>query len=125
MAEISGLANADHRRIFERMDLTEKQVRAIRDWADGARYVEEVRLFGSRVRSGGPSDRDVDLAITVGGPERTARGHYYALSKKWQDELTTLLGVKAHVNLYNEPQDETVKRACDESSVLLWRIVRA
>jgi hypothetical protein len=40
-------------------------------------------------------------------------------------ELTTLLGVKAHVNLYNEPQDETVKRACDESSVLLWRIVRA
>jgi predicted nucleotidyltransferase len=99
------------------MDLTEKQVRAIRDWADGARYVEEVRLFGSRVRSGDPSDRDVDLAITVGGPD-------YALSKKWQGELTTMLGVKAHVNLYNEPQDETVRRACDESSVLLWRSFR-
>jgi predicted nucleotidyltransferase len=120
------LANADHRRICERMDLTEKQVRAIRDWAEGARYVEEVRLFGSRVRSGGPSDRDIDLAITVGGPDpRTARGHYYALSKKWQGELTTMLGVKAHVNLYNEPQDETVRRACDDSSVLLWRVVQA
>jgi len=108
------------------MDLTEKQVRAIRDWAEGARYVEEVRLFGSRVRSGGPSDRDVDLAITVGGSDPgTARGHYYALSKKWQGELTTMLGVKAHVNLYNEPHDETVRRACDESSVLLWRVVQA
>jgi predicted nucleotidyltransferase len=115
------LANANHRRIFETMDLTERQVRAIRDWA-----VEEVRLFGSRVRSGGPSDRDIDLAITVGGPDpRTARGHYYALSKKWQGELTTMLGVEAHVNLYNEPQDETVRSACDESSVLLWRVVQA
>jgi hypothetical protein len=36
-----------------------------------------------------------------------------------------MLGVEAHVNLYNEPQDETVRSACDESSVLLWRVVQA
>jgi hypothetical protein len=39
-----------------------------------------------------PSDSDIDLAITVGGDDPgTVLGHYYALSKRWQDQLTELV----------------------------------
>jgi predicted nucleotidyltransferase len=48
------------------MDLTEHQVRAIKEWAQSARYAQEVRLFGSRAKGCARPDSDVDLAITAG-----------------------------------------------------------
>jgi predicted nucleotidyltransferase len=102
------------------MDLTEQQVRAIRQWAMQARHVREVRLFGSRAKGGARPNADVDLALTVGGDNPgTILGIYYALGQRWQDELTSVLGLKAHVNLYNHPADPTVRAHCDEGSFVL------
>src|SRR6476659_2603908 len=96
------------------MDLTEQQVRALNEWADKVRYVREVRLFGSRAKGGALADSDVDLALTLGGDDPgTILGNYFALSQKWQDELTSLLGLKAHVALYND-SDSKVRGYCEE-----------
>ena len=66
---------------------------------------------------------DIDLAITVGEPALcpgTVRGHYFALGQRWHDELTTLLGKEAHIALYNDPDCDRVRGACEKCSVLLF-----
>jgi hypothetical protein len=45
-------------------------------------------------------------------------------SKRWQPQLTTLLGFKAHLDLYNDPDGDKVRRYCDEYSVLLFPLKR-
>jgi predicted nucleotidyltransferase len=82
--------------MLEKPDLTDHQLWIIREWAShNTPHVQEVRLFGSRAK-GNPVDRDIDLAITVGGSDPgTVRGNYYALGKRWQDELTKLLEAQA------------------------------
>jgi hypothetical protein len=42
------------------------------------------------------------------------------LGKKWQDALTSELGLQVHVNHYNEPADDTVLRYCEECSIVLF-----
>ena len=81
------------------MDLSEQHEKIIKEWAASTRYIQAVRLFGSRARGRAP-DSDVDLAVTVGGatPEE-ARGNYYAEKARWQQELTALLGMQADVEL--------------------------
>ena len=102
------------------MDLSEQHEKIIKEWAASTRYIQAVRLFGSRARGRAP-DSDVDLAVTVGGatPEE-ARGNYYAEKARWQQELTALLGMQADVELYNESGDDTVRRSCDECSKFLF-----
>jgi predicted nucleotidyltransferase len=102
------------------MDLTEHQQWIIREWALRTPYIQEVRLFGSRAEGSARPDSDIDLAITVGGDNpRTVLGHYFALSERWQNELTELLEAKAHIALYNEDQSP-VRPSCDECSFLLF-----
>jgi predicted nucleotidyltransferase len=105
------------------MDLTEHQQQVVRDWAAENVHVKAVRLFGSRARCEAGPDRDIDLALTVGPVDNldTARGHYYALSKHWQRELTDLLEAKAHVAMFNDTQSP-VPRSCEQCSVLLYRV---
>jgi predicted nucleotidyltransferase len=81
------------------MDLSEQHEKIIKEWAASTRYIQAVRLFGSRARGRAP-DSDVDLAVTVGGatPEE-ARGNYYAEKARWQQELTALLRMQADVEL--------------------------
>jgi predicted nucleotidyltransferase len=103
------------------MDLTDQQVRAIKEWAEATRYVQEVRLFGSRAKGDARSNSDADLALTLGGDDPgTILGNYFALSQKWQDELTSRLELKAHVALYNETDDDRVRRYCDKCSIVLF-----
>jgi predicted nucleotidyltransferase len=94
---------------------------AIREWAAHTRYVDEVRLFGSRAKGNAKPGSDVDLAITVGGSDPgNILGNYFAESQRWQDELTKLIEAKAHVALYNDADRKLVRRACDECSMLLY-----
>jgi hypothetical protein len=106
------------------MDLTDEQVRAIQFWAESMSYVEEVRLFGKRAKlakGGAPADSDVDLALTLGGDDPgTILGNYFALDETWQRELTGKLGLQAHVALYNEPDNDRVRRYCEAGCVVLF-----
>jgi predicted nucleotidyltransferase len=47
------------------MDLTPEQQQTIIEWAEGVRYITEVRLFGSRAKGHSRPDSDVDLAVTI------------------------------------------------------------
>ena len=76
------------------MSLTAEQARTIREWGRTTQYVSEVRLFGSQATGLATEQSDIDLAITVHSNDsgNTVLGIYFALSQKWQDELTRLLG---------------------------------
>ena len=103
------------------MQLTDKQVEIIQEWAATTRYVREVRLFGSRAKGSPKPTSDIDLAITVDGKTAgTILGNWYVEGKRWQPQLTTLLGSKAYLDLYNDPDGDKVRRYCDEYSVLLF-----
>jgi predicted nucleotidyltransferase len=87
-----------------------------RGGAEGSPHIHEVRLFGSRAKGCARPNSDIDLALTLGGNDPgTILGNYFALHRTWQDELTSLLGVKAHVALYRR-----VRRYCDECSFVLF-----
>ena len=84
-------------------------------------YVIEIRLFGSRARGNGGEKSDIDLAVTIGTDDPgTVLGIYYARGQKWQAELTSLLGTKVHVGLYDDPEIDIVRRSCDDCSVMLF-----
>ena len=105
------------------MQLTDKQVEIIQEWAATTRYVREVRLFGSRAE-GSPKPTS-DVAITVdGNTAGTILGNWYVEGKRWQPQLTTLLGSKAYLDLCNDPGGDKVRRYCDEYSVLLFPLKR-
>ena len=96
------------------MDLTEQQVRYIQEWAERAGVVKTVRLYGSRAKGSARSDSDVNLALTVG----TSR--YIRFLNEWQKELSDALILKVMLKQYNSPADDTVRRYCDELSVVLF-----
>jgi predicted nucleotidyltransferase len=96
------------------MDLTEQQRRNIQEWAEGTRVVETVRLYGSRAKGSARPDSDVDLAITV------SAGNYVRFANEWQKELSDGLGLGVRLKQYNSPADDTVRRYCDEFSVVLF-----
>jgi len=96
------------------MNLTEQQVRYIQDWAERAGVVETVRLYGSRAKGIARSDSDVNLALTVG------TSHYVRFLNEWQKELSDALILKVMLKQYNSPADDTVRRYCDEFSVVLF-----
>jgi predicted nucleotidyltransferase len=103
------------------MNLTSQQLETIRQWCDRTQYVREVRLFGSRARGDATEKSDIDLAVTIDGDEPgTVLGIYYARSRKWQEDLTSLLRSKVHVGLYDDPENDIVQRSCDECSVVLF-----
>src|SRR5262245_29212430 len=104
------------------MSLTAEQSWTIREWGKATQYVSEVRLFGSHATGLATEQSDVDLAITIhtNDPGNTVMGIYFALSRTWQDELTSLLGSKAHVGLYNDPHSDIVRQSCNECSVTLF-----
>lgn len=104
------------------MDFSDHQSLVVKRWAEDARY--EVRLFGSRSRGGASESSEVDLAITVGGSTASSVvANYRSMSRRWQDELTTLLWMQVRVALYNNPDNDVVRQSCDQHSVLLfpWR----
>ena len=77
------------------MQLTDKQVEIIQEWAATTRYVREVRLFGSRAKGSPKPTSDIDLAITVdGNTAGTILGNWYVEGKRWQPQLTTLAWLK-------------------------------
>jgi predicted nucleotidyltransferase len=59
-------------------------------------------------------DSDVNLALTVG------TGHYAQFANEWQKELSDALVLKVMLKQYNSPADDTVRRYCDEFSVVLF-----
>ena len=58
-------------------------------------------------------DSDVNLALTVG------TGQYVGLVSEWQKEPSDALVLKVMLKQYNSPADHTVRRYCDEFSVVL------
>lgn len=108
-------------RLTSMIDLTDEQEKAIIDWAQRTPHIVAVRLFGSRARGRAEPHSDVDLAITISGTDaRTVWGIYLARGDTWQNELAARLGLKVDLNLYNKPEDATIRDACHECSRLLF-----
>lgn len=103
--------------------LTPDQISAIQEWAREAQHVRCVRLLGSRARGLAKPESDVDLALTV-APDASAgtiRSHWNALAQAWQSQLSSILRpLKAHLLLYNDPDQDLVREACAEYSVVLY-----
>ena len=84
--------------------------------------MSEVRLFGSQATGLATEQSDIDLAIKVesNDPGNTVLGIYLALSQRWEDKLSRLLASKVHIGLYNDPNSDVVRKACDKCSVTLF-----
>jgi predicted nucleotidyltransferase len=82
---------------------------------------QPMRLPGSRARGSAP-DSDIDLALTIARDSNagTVRSIYFALGRRWQDQLTKLLEAETHVALYNDPDPSPVRVASDTCSILLF-----
>jgi hypothetical protein len=52
--------------------------------------------------------------VTVG------TGQYVGFVSEWQKELSDALVLKVMLKQYNAPADDTVRRYCDEFSVVLF-----
>jgi predicted nucleotidyltransferase len=102
--------------------ITEAQKNAVRRWAkDVAPKVSEVRLFGSRARGCARPDSDVDLAVTIDTSNPgVVLGVYQAEGENWEKQLTSRLGMKVHIGLYNDPVADCVRKSCDACSVRLF-----
>jgi predicted nucleotidyltransferase len=103
------------------MSPTPEQLRAIPRWAKTTQYVTEVRLFGSKASGDTNEKSDINLAITIGAENPgTVRGTYIARGQRWQKELTELLGANVHISLYDDPNSDAVRQACQKFSVVLF-----
>jgi predicted nucleotidyltransferase len=89
------------------MQLTNKQVEIIQEWAATTRLRPRGRLFGSRAKGSPKPTSDIDLAITVdGNTAGTILGNWYVEGKRWQPQLTPFLGSKAYLDLYDDPDGD-------------------
>jgi len=98
-----------------RYGISELQVAEMRAWANADLCVEEVRVFGSRARGRGRIDSELDVAITA------SDGSYAALARDWQKQLSEVTGLRARVSQYNCSIDDTVRRYCAHSSILVFQ----
>lgn len=108
------------------INLSETQLRGIRDWAEAQPHILAVRLYGSRAKGTARPDSDIDLALTV--VAKTSRlcdddGYtaYFFSKDRWQNELSALTGLPVHVERYHAQTHPNVFRFCAELSVPLWQ----
>jgi predicted nucleotidyltransferase len=98
----------------DRVKLTKEQCRNISAWAEQARLVEAVRLFGSRAKGFARSDSDVDLAITA------SDGNYTRFDVDWKEGLSAAVGNGLEVRVSQYRGTGPVHDYCDRCSVLLF-----
>ncbi|BDU17507.1 nucleotidyltransferase family protein [Lysobacter auxotrophicus] len=101
----------------------------VREWASRKPNVSRAHLFGSRVRGeergdnhpDGPSD--LDIALEVDNVPEDPHGAYVAWmfdTEGWEDELTTLTGVKVDLRQYRGPSTPIVHQGIERSSILVY-----
>src|SRR5262245_25688811 len=86
----------------------------LQEWAERAGVVETVRLYGSRAKDSARSDSDANVARAVG------TSPYVRLLKAWQKELEGAVKLQVMLKQYISPADDTVRRYCDEFSLVLF-----
>src|SRR5437879_1613317 len=103
------------------MDMRDEWLCGLRTWANGNDSIRELWLFGSRATGRSQPDSDIDVAVSLMpavGNHNWAAGNYFALHRKWKQQLEAIVG--RHVSLEGiEPgtkEDAEVRR----SGVLLW-----
>lgn len=103
-----------------RLDLTDTQVSAIREWAAQDPRITEVRVFGSRATGTSRPGSDVDLAVTVAGNAcQSPFAVYFYGVDTWQRDLTALLGIAAHVKWIEAPP--AIARSCRKASHMIYK----
>ena len=96
--------------------ISRQQLDAIRDWAENAQYVQEVRVFGSRAKGCARIDSDLDIAITA------TDGNYTRFDVDWKNALSEVTGLKVGLSQYNNSLNDAVQRYCaDDSTILVYQ----
>jgi predicted nucleotidyltransferase len=101
------------------VDLTEDQLKIIKDWARSNPDITRVQLFGSRAKGSSKPKSDIDVAVTIregGGP--TLWGVWALNYEIWQDALRDAMGISVEVWLYGH--HPSVTKACEEHGVLIY-----
>jgi predicted nucleotidyltransferase len=108
------------------MQLDDREIEHIRQWAARTDSVREIWLFGSRATDHARPDSDIDLAIALmppSGKHDWALGNYAALGDSWQAELSAILG--RHVSLEGIQPDSEEDRMVRSDGILIWQRDRA
>jgi predicted nucleotidyltransferase len=107
------------------MNLTDEQLNAIREWAVRDQRLQEIRLFGSRVKGTARLDSDVDLAVVIRGDTRRSQWITYVTQvDEWEASLTHLLQLPVRIKQYDAVLDAVVFRYCQEASLAIYRASR-
>ncbi len=86
-----------------------------RHWAAEKREVTRIYFFGSRVGGCPRSDSDLDIFV-VASP-----GAVICSSEEWTDELTSLLGVTAHINDHFTADPVLIKKIRENGLLIFSR----
>jgi predicted nucleotidyltransferase len=103
------------------VELTADQRACIEAWAERTPSITAVRIFGSRAKLQARPDSDADLAVTIVGDDTgDACAIFTCERSEWETELTSLLGLRAHVEPYDQDIAPRVFGFCRERHLVLW-----
>lgn len=105
-------------RDLSRMDENRlKQI--IIDWASKLPYEVNVFLFGSRLKGTAKQDYDLDIAIEFLEQEEALQ-LWGEVHEKWQNYLSREIGLKVHLELFEDDKSPNLKAYLNEASILLY-----
>ena|SRR5262245_36715098 len=102
------------------LQLSAREFTAITQWANETRSISEIRLYGKRLNTKGPTKSEIGLAVTVSSDEPRASpfGVFCSLVDRWQRQLRDITG--RHVSVWwfgpESPVYEDLRAHC----VLIW-----
>ena len=101
---------------------TIEQLALVCRWALFQKPIAKVVLYGSYYRGDAQPGSDMDFAIWLAGGDRSEMlAKFISNRQRWQHELSTLLGVKVHLEPA-DPQlaDSVPKWVREGGSLLVW-----
>ncbi len=94
---------------------------AIRSWAAAIPSIDRVSLYGSRARGTPRPDSDLDLAVYVRAPDGEHLAEWIKNRQRWQQELSTRLGIKVDLEFANEEAEYVVAPAVAREGITIFQ----
>lgn len=98
---------------------TEKLRQIISHWALNLAFRTRIYFYGSRLECTHKPDSDLDLAIEFLDPWIDPGIEWHFVEPQWQHELSNLIGINVHLELYDD-KNEHVKKYVEDKSIIVF-----
>ena len=107
------------------MDVPEKDIAAIIDWASSIPIITRVWIFGSRVKSTSRTDSDLDIAIEHGAAKGDSNAYTTAIAEKgrWKEELQQRVSLPIDLQSYIPGHSGNIEKYLSESVLIYEKAI--